>query len=134
MADDEDRDRLLAAFTSLLRDEEVIKKAERLMEAMDQGLLMDTPFLRRIRTESEARGEVRGEVRGEAKGRAEGRIEELRQIILDVLATRLAPSLAAYRRIEVRVAAINEIELLRGLVQAAVSAANTAEFERTLGG
>ena len=108
------------------------------MEAMDQGLLMDTPFLRRIRTESEARGEIRGEARGEvsgeAKGRAEGRIEELRQIILDVLATRLAPSLAAYRRIEVRVAAINEIERLRSLVQAAVSAANTAEFERTLGG
>ena len=103
---------------------------ERLMEAMDQGLLMDTPFLRRIRTESEARGETRGEARGEAKGRA----TELRQIILDVLATRLEPSLAAYRRIEARVATINEIERLRGLVQAAVSAANTGEFERALGG
>jgi len=100
--------------------------AERLMEAMDQGLLMDTPFLRRIRTESEARGE--------AKGRTEGRIEELRTIILDVLATRLNPSLAAYRRIEARVAAINDIEQLRKLVQAVVSAANATEFEQALAG
>jgi len=128
--DDEDRGRLLAAFTSLLRDEEVIQMAERLMEAMDQGLLMDTPFLRRIRTESETRGEVRGELRGEAKGR----IEELRTIILDVLATRLNPSLAAYRRIEARVAAINEIEQLRKLVQTVVSAANATEFEQALAG
>jgi predicted transposase YdaD len=130
VTDDEERAGLFAAFTGLLRDEEVIQVAERLMEAMDRGLLMDTPFLRRIRTESEARGETRGE----AKGRTEGRIEELRTIILDVLATRLEPSLAAYRRIEARVAAINEIERLRGLVQAAVSAANTVEFERALSG
>jgi predicted transposase YdaD len=134
VADDEERAGLFAAFTSLLRDEEVIEMAERLMEAMDRGLLMDTPFLRRIRTESEARGETRGEAKGRTEGRTEGRIEELRQIILDVLATRLEPSLAAYRRIEARVAAINEIERLRSLVQAAVSAANTVEFERVLGG
>jgi len=126
VADDQDRSRLFMAFTSLMRDEEVVKMAERLMEAMDQGLLMDTPFLRRIRTESETRGEARGE--------AKWRATELRQTILDILATRLEPSLAAYRRIEVRVAAINDIERLRSLVQAVVSAANTAEFERALGG
>jgi hypothetical protein len=121
VADDQERSRLFMAFTSLMRDEEVVKMAERLMEAMDQDLLMDTPFLRRIRTESEARGE------------AKWRATELRQIILDILATRLEPSLAAYRRIEARVAAINDIERLRNLVQAVVSAANTAEFERMLG-
>jgi hypothetical protein len=134
VADDEERGQLFAAFTSLLRDEEVIQMAERLMEAMDQGLLMDTPLLRRIRSESEARGELRGEARGEVRGEVKGRATELRAIILDLLATRLEPSLAAYRRIEARVAALNDIERLRSLVRVAVSAASAAEFERALGG
>jgi predicted transposase YdaD len=129
VADDEERAGLLAAFTSLLRDEEVIEMAERLMEAMDQGLLMDTPFLRRIRERERsaalAEGEVRGEARGEAKGLAEA--------VLDVLISRFNLAAPTYRRLERRLTAIRDLDRLRELLLAALRATDVAEFEQALG-
>jgi len=128
VADDEERAGLLAAFTSLLRDEEVIEMAERLMEAMDQGLLMDTPFLRRIRERERsaalAEGEVRGEARGEAKGLAEA--------VLDVLISRFNLAAPTYRRLERRLTAIRDLDRLRELLLAALRATDVAEFEQAL--
>jgi hypothetical protein len=73
VADDEERARLFAAFTSLMRDEEILSMAERLLEAIDQGLLMDTPFLRRIREQERIAALAEGEARGEARGKPGGR-------------------------------------------------------------
>ncbi len=118
--DVKERSRLFAALTSLVRDEEILKMAEKLAEAMDRGLMMDTPLLRRIREE--------GQVEGQAKGRAEGLLEA----ILDVIAARLDPSVPVYRGLERRLSTISDVERLRGLLQAAIQASDVADFERAL--
>ena len=128
VADYGQRVRLFDAFASLMRDEEVLTMAERLIEAMDEGLLMDTPFLRRSRE----KGLAQGRAEGRAEGRIEGRIEELRKIILDVLATRLQLTVPQYRRIEGRVEALADETRLRSLLRTAILAGDVAEFEAAL--
>jgi len=124
VADYGQRVRLFDAFASLMRDEEVLTMAERMIEAMDEGLLMDTPFLRRSRE--------KGLAQGRAEGRAEGRMEELRKIILDVLATRLQLTVPQYRRIEDRVEALADETRLRSLLRTAILAGDVTEFETVL--
>jgi predicted transposase YdaD len=119
-SDVKERSRLFAALTSLMRDEEILKMAEKLAEAMDRGLMMDTPLLRRIREE--------GQVEGQAKGQAEGLLEA----ILDVIAARLDLSVPVYRGLERRLSTISDVERLRGLLQAAIQASDVADFERAL--
>ena len=94
--------------------------AERLIEAMDEGLLMDMPFLRKAREKSRA------------EGRAEGRIEELQKIILDMLTTRLGLTVPQYRRFEDRIEALTDENRLRSLLQTAILAGDVAEFEASL--
>ncbi len=120
--------RLFTALTGLLQDEEVLAMVERLMEATDHGLLMDTPFLRRIREQSWAEGEAIGAARAETRIR----IQELQRSILDVLAARLPISLPAFRRITVQVEALNDLDRLRSLLQVAVLANDVADVERAL--
>jgi hypothetical protein len=98
------------------------------MEATEQGLMMDTPFLRRIRE----RSWTEGEALGEAKGETRGRIEELQRNVLDVLITRLPLSILVYRRIETQVEALRDLNRLRSLLQAAALAADITDFERAL--
>jgi len=116
VADYSQRVRLFEAFASLMRDEEVLTMAERLIEAMDEGLLMDMPFLRKARE----------------KGRAEGRIEELQKIILDMLTTRLGLTVPQYRRLEDRIEALADENRLRSLLQTAILTGDVAEFEASL--
>jgi len=126
VADAEVQARLLAAFTSLMRDEEVLHMAERLLEAMDQGLLMDTPFLRRVREKERIAALAEGEARGEGRGLAEA--------VLDVLISRLNPPALTYRRLERRLTAISDLDRLRELLQVALRATDVAEFEQAVGG
>lgn len=114
-----DRIRLLAALTSLMRDEEVLKMAERLVEAIEQDLMLDTPFLRRIREEARAEGLDEG-------------LAAMRQGILDVLAERFDPPATHYRRIEAQLEIITDLEQLRTLLQAAIRATDVTDFERAL--
>jgi predicted transposase YdaD len=127
-----ERARLFAALTSLLRDEEMTTMVERLLEATDQGLMMDTPFLRKVRERSRAEGEAIGSVQGEARGEARGRVQELQRNILDVLAARVPMPLSQYRRIEEQVEALDDLHRLRDLLQAAALASDVADFERAL--
>ncbi len=126
VADYGQRVRLFNAFTSLMRDEEVLMMAERLMEAMDEGLMMDTPFLRRIRE--------KGRNEGRAEGRNEGRVEAMQRNTLDVLATRFKLTVPEYRRFEARVEAFSDENRLRNLLQAAILARDAADFEAALAG
>jgi predicted transposase YdaD len=156
VADYGQRVRLFDAFASLMRDEEVLTMAERLIEAMDEGLLMDTPFLRRSRekglaqgltqglTQGLAQGLTQGLAQGLAQGRAEGRaeglaegrvagrLEELKKIILDVLAARLQLTVSQYRGIENAVEALADETRLRSLLRTAILAGDAAEFEAAL--
>jgi len=135
-ADEEERIRLFTALLSLMRDEEMLKMVEQLAEAVSQDLMMDTPFLRRVRE----RGRTEGRVKGQVEGRVEGRVEELTEIILDVLATRLNLSVRVYRRLERQLSAITDeatdlavaLEQLRALLRTAIQANDVTEFERAL--
>ncbi len=129
--DAEERGRLFAALTSLMRDEEILKMAEQLAEAMDRGLMMDTPLLRRIREEGRAAGVEEGRAAGVEEGRAAG-VEGLLKAILDVIATRLDPSVLVYRGLERRLSTVSDVDRLRSLLQAAIQASDVADFEQAL--
>jgi predicted transposase YdaD len=127
-----ERVRLFDAFTSLMRDEEILTMAERLIEAMDEGLMTDTPFLRRAREKGRAEGRIEGRAEGRIEGRAEGRIEGLRTIILDVLAARLKLTIPQFRRIQGRVETLSDETRLRGVLQTVILANDVAEVEAAL--
>ena len=93
------------------------------MEAIDRDLMLDTPFLRRIREEARVEGHVAGLEEG---------LTTLRQSILDVLAARFDPSVTCYRRIEAQLETIADPEQLRSVLQAAIRATDVADFEQTL--
>ena len=92
---------------------------EKLVEAIDQDLMLDTPFLRHIREE------------GRTEGLTEG-LTALRRSVLDALAERFDPPATHYRRIEAQLEAITGLEQLRALLQAAIRATDVADFERAL--
>jgi predicted transposase YdaD len=128
--DEGERIRLLAALIGLMRDEEVLKMTEQLMQAADRDLMLDTPFLRRIREE----GRVEGREEGRAEGQAEGLVKGLVESILDVMTTRLELSVPTYRRLERQISTITDAERLRGLLQVAAQVTDVAEFEQALEG
>jgi len=116
------RESLFSALTSLMRDEETLEMTERLIEAMGEGLLTDTPYLRRMRE------------KGRAMGRTEGRVEGLAEAIANVLATRFDLTLRTYHRLEEQLNAIADVNRLQSLLQTAVLIPDFASFEQTLAG
>jgi len=125
--DTEMRGRLLAALTALIPEEEIIAMVERLIDR--EELLMDTPFLRRIR--AEGREEGRAEARAEA--RAEGALAARRRSILDVLVLRLDPPVSVYQQIERQLETITDEAQFAQLLAAAVRAESVADFQAALG-
>jgi hypothetical protein len=103
-----------------MQDEEILAMAEKMVDAMDRGLLMDTPFLRRIRRESYE------------EGREEGREEFARQSVLDVITVRFDPPASNYRPLEARLAQVKDPARLRQLLQIAAQATDLADFEQAL--
>lgn len=83
---------------------------EKLIE--QEGLLMNTPFLQRIR--------------------AEGRQQARRETILEVLALRFDPAISVYREIENSVAKITDDPALDHFFTAAIKAATLADFQEIL--
>jgi len=97
------------------------------VEAIDHDLMLDTPFLRRIREEARVEALAEGRIEGLTEG-----LTTLRQSILDVLAARFDPSVTCYRRIGAQLETIADPKQLRFVLQAAIQAADIAGFERTL--
>ncbi|PKO20954.1 MAG: hypothetical protein CVU38_17385 [Chloroflexi bacterium HGW-Chloroflexi-1] len=62
------------------------------------------------------------------------RDHQLAEAILETLAIRLNPTLAAYRQLEQQLLKLTEPERLRGLLRAALRANDVAEFEQALAG
>ncbi len=102
------------------------------MEAIDHGLMMDTPFLRRIREEARVEGRTVGWAEGQTEGRVEGRVEGLIEAILEVLTTHPDLSVQTYRQLEYQLSTITDPGRLRDLLQAAIRATDVADFERAL--
>ncbi len=119
MPDEETRKHLFTALLSRMRDEEVMKMTEQLLETIDRDPLLDTPFLRRIRQE------------GRAEVLAEG-LTALRESVLEALTVRFDPPATHYQRIEAQLGTVNNVSRLRDLLRAALRAANLANFEQAL--
>jgi flagellar biosynthesis/type III secretory pathway protein FliH len=90
-------------------------------------LMLDTPFLRRIREE----GRTEGLDEGRTEGLTEG-LAAMRRSVLDALAERFDPPATHYRRIEAQLETITNLEQLRALLQAAIRATDVADFEHAL--
>jgi flagellar biosynthesis/type III secretory pathway protein FliH len=71
VADVEQRRHLLTALVALLPEEEMVRMVERLLE--DDELLLELPYLQRIREAGRAEGREAGRAEGREAGRAEGR-------------------------------------------------------------
>jgi predicted transposase YdaD len=128
------RGRLLAALTALIPEEEMITMVERLIDR--EELLMDTPFLRRIREEAHAEGQFQGRAEGRVQGRMEGRMEGAlaaqRRSILDVLVVRFDPRASVYQQIERQLETITDEAHLTQLLAAAVRAESVADFQAAM--
>ena len=120
--DPERRDRLLTALTALIPEEEMVAMVERMIDR--EELLLDTPFLRRIREE--------GRTEGRAEGRAEAALAARRRSILDVLVVRFDPPVSVYQQIERQLATITDEAHLAQLLAAAVRAESVADFQATM--
>jgi len=98
VSDDEMQGRLLSELMALMNDEEMVNMLENLIEKDE--LLMNTPFLRRIRTKSREEGLEKGLEKGHQKGRQEGDLIRYHQNILRILALRFDPPVPSYQHLE----------------------------------
>jgi predicted transposase YdaD len=112
--DAERRGRLLTALLALLPEEEMIAMVERLLE--HDALLLDTPYLRRIREE----------------GREEGALVMRRRDILQALELRFGHPEAVSRQVAEQLERITDEALLERLFAAAIRSGTAAEFQVAL--
>ena len=116
--DAERRGRLLTALLALLPEEEMIAMVERLLE--HDALLLDTPYLRRIRDE------------GREEGREEGALTMRRRDILQALELRFGPSEAVSRQVAEQLDRVTDEAVLERLFAAAIRSGTAAEFQVAL--
>jgi len=110
VSDVEVRGRLLTALVALISQEEMIAMVERLLE--DDGLLLDTPFLRRLR--------------------AEGALTARRQSILDALRLRFDPPVSVYQQLERYLETVTDEAQLDKLFAVAVRGENLVDFQAVM--
>jgi hypothetical protein len=110
VSDVEMRGRLLTALVALISQEEMIAMVERLLE--EDRLLLDTPFLRRMR--------------------AEGALMARRQSILDALRLRFDPPISVYQQLERYLETITDEAQLEKLFAVAVRGENLADFQAAM--
>ena len=105
---------------------------EKLLE-QNEALLLDTPYLRRIRETSLAEGVQIGLEKGQQIGLEKGQqiglekgqliglergVQSLREAILEAVANKFNPSLAEYRRLEKELAQLHEPAVLQKVLLA----------------
>ena len=105
----EQKERLLTALVSLLQTEEVIQMVEKMLEE-SETLLLDTPYLRRMRE--------LGRQQGREEGREEGRKEGLREAILEAVVRKFDPPASDYRQLEQSMAHIHQADMLQTILLA----------------
>jgi len=112
--DAEVRGRLLTVLLALLPQGEMVTMVEKLLE--DERLLLDTPYLRRLREE----------------GREEGLLVARRRSIVDALTIRFAPPEATIQQVAQYVETLTDEAALERLFAAAVRSASLAEFQAAM--
>jgi hypothetical protein len=111
--DAEQQYRLFNAFVDLMRDEELLTMVEKMLD--DEELLIDTPFLRRVRRERE-----------------EAALIKLRENILEILQIRFSLTAEQGQQMTDALAQFTGEARLHTLFQAAVQAENLAAFQAML--
>ena len=134
--------RYLAITVALLPDEEMVTIMERLLETED--IVIDTPFLRRLRTqgrsegllEGEERGLIKGEerglIKGEAIGQTKGTLRTLRHNILELLRSRFVIPQTAQQQLTTALDAITDQDTLQRLFTVAIHAQSIGAFQAAL--
>jgi predicted transposase YdaD len=89
VAEVERRSHLLTALVALLPEEEMIRMVERLLE--DDEMLLELPYLQRIREAGREEGREAGREEGREAGREEGRREGEAEMLLRLLRVRFGP-------------------------------------------
>jgi predicted transposase YdaD len=135
------RGRLLADMVALLSDQETVDMVEKLLDR--EELLLDTPFLRRIREEGREEGRQEGREEGrqaareaarEAReAREAGRVEGRRHSILEALALRFDPPVSVYQQVERYLANVTDESRLEALFAVAVRGESLADFQAAMG-
>ena len=112
--------------------------AEKLLEE-SESLLLDTPYLRRIREKGREEGLQEGVQRGREEGREEGihegvqigrekgreeGLQTVREAILEAVVRKFDPSLADYRQLEKALARLHQPDELQEVLLALFEAAN----------
>jgi flagellar biosynthesis/type III secretory pathway protein FliH len=126
-----EKERLLTALVSLLRTEEVIEMVEKMLEA-SETLLLDTPYLRRMREmgwrEGRQEGVQIGRQEGVQIGREQGmqigrqegvqigREDGLREAILEAVVRKFNPSAADYRALQRQLEAVHGADALQQIL------------------
>jgi len=126
----EDRElqsRLVTSLVALIDDEGMLTMIEKLVE--NEELLLDTPYLRRIREQGREEGREKGREEGREEGLEQGTRRGRQQAILDIVALRLNPSIETYRAVEKAITAIDNETVLEELLAAAVQAATLDDFK-----
>jgi predicted transposase YdaD len=120
--DPEARGRLLTALLALLPQEDIVTMVEKPLE--DDTLLLDTPYLQRIRDA----GREAGREEGREAGREEGILVARRGSIVDALILRFAPSAAVLQQVTQQVETLTDEAVIERLFAAAIRCASMEEF------
>ena len=134
----EQQRRLFTELMALISDKEIITMLEQLIE--HDELLMDTPFLLKIKTESQKEGLKKGIEKGKKVGLEEGKkvgLEEgelitFRQNILSTLVLRFDPRASLYQKIMATLNTITTKTKLEKLFTTAIQCEDVAQFQEVL--
>ena len=137
MESEAERGRLLTALVSLMNSEEVIEMVEKMLDAADE-LLLDLPYLQRVRQQGKEEGLAEGKEEGLAEGKeeglAEGISEGLREAILEAITIRFDPVASQYRQVNELLNDLTDRKILQQLLAAAIQVEDMATFTIRLNG
>jgi predicted transposase YdaD len=128
--DPEARGRLLTALLALLPQEDIVTLVEKLLE--DDTLLLDTPYLRRIREAGREEGREEGREAGSEEGRKEGILVARRRSIVDALTLRFAPSPAVLQQVVQYVETLTDEAAIERFFAAAIRSASLTKFQAAM--
>ena len=120
--DTERQQRLLTALVALIEDEELLTMVEQLLE--EDEVLLDTPFMRRIR--------LKAEEKGRTEGHTEGAVTALCQAIRTILNARFSLTETDQDELQARLTRLTDTEALQHLVLTAMQVRDMAAFQATL--
>lgn len=123
VAEPEQKGQLLTALVSLLPDQELVRMVEKLLEQSEE-LLLDTPYLQRMRQI----GWEQGREQGFEEGREEGREDGMRRAIIAGIVRRFNPPASDYLQLVKQLEQIHTVVALEELLTALFDAPDLAHL------